>query len=110
MKNDPGAEIEFTFGNTLDSIPNKNPKVIIIMNHPMDESFEFKEPVNSSLIAVQDVENDKWKINRLGEETNLKKIEIKKTNFRSFPYFTSIILNLKNHGEFRLHGFQWLSK
>ena len=110
MDDEPGAEIEFTFGNKLDSIPNKNPKVIIIMNHPMEESFEFKEPINSSLIAIQNVENDQWIIKRLGEETNLKKIEIKKTDFRSFPYFTSIILNLKNRGEFRLHGFQWLSK
>lgn len=110
MKATPGAEIEFKFGNKLDSVTNSNPKIIIIMNHPMKSDFEFNEPVNSTMIIYQHSKEDKFKIKQLGEERNSKKVIIKKTDFRAFPYHTSVIVNLKGRGEFRLHGFQWLEK
>ncbi|MGI9531155.1 hypothetical protein [Lutimonas sp.] len=107
----PGGDIEFMFGNKLDSTMNLNSnKIIIIMNHPLEEGFEFNEPLNSSLILIQELNGNGFKSIPLGEEVNSKIITIKKTDFRSFPYSTSIMLDLKGRGEFRLHGFQWLKK
>ena len=104
----PGAEIAFKFGNSISSEQNNNPKIIVIMNHPMESDFGFNEPLNSSLIAYQHLEEDQFLIKHLGEESNSKKIIIKKTDFRAFPHYTSVVINLKNRGEFLLHGFQWL--
>ena len=111
MEEIPGADIEFMFGNKLDSTINLNPnKLIIIMNHPLKESFVFKEPLNSSMILIQDLNGDNFKEIHLGEDKNSKKVTIKGTDFRAFPYSTPIILDLKGRSEFRLHGFQWMNK
>lgn len=107
----PGADIEFMFGNKLDSSINLNSnKLIIIMNHPLKESFELDEPLNSSMILIQDLTRDSFKEFHLGEDKNSKKILIKETDFRSFPYSTPIFIDLKGRSEFRLHGFQWIKK
>lgn len=107
----PGADIEFMFGNKLDSAIHLNPnKLIIIMNHPLKESFAFKEPLNSSMILIQDLNGEDFKEIHLGEDKNSKKVTIKGTDFRAFPYSTPILLDLKERGEFRLHGFQWMNK
>ena len=80
------------------------------MNHPLTEPFEFMEPLNTSLIIIQDTIGNGFKEIRFSEKKNLKKITIQETDFRGFPYSTSIELNLKEHGEFNIHGFQWLKK
>jgi len=110
IKNYPGAEIEFMFGNDLNTLSNNNHKVIIIMNHPQEEDFTFQEPLNSSVITYQNIDEDGFLIKRLDGEINSKIIKIQGTNFRSFPYSTPIIVDLKNHGEYILHGFQWIKK
>ncbi|MEY8022111.1 hypothetical protein AB8P51_14830 [Muriicola sp. SD30] len=111
MEDTPGAEIKFIFGNRLDSTANlSSNKIIIIMNHPLEENYEFNEPLNSSMILIQDLTGNSFKEIHLGEEVNSKLITIKKTDFRSFPYSTPLILDLKGRNEFRLHGFQWLEK
>ncbi|ARV06526.1 hypothetical protein BTO04_07350 [Polaribacter sp. SA4-10] len=110
LENNPGANIEFTFGNKLDSLTNNNQKVIIIMNHPQEDDFTFQEPFNTSIIAIQSIEKDEFELKKFGKETNSKNIIIRGTDFRGFPYSTPLILNLKNRGEFRLHGFQWIEK
>ena len=111
LEKNPGNKIEFIFGNKLNSTISLKPnKIIIIMNHPLNEPFEFIEPLNASLIIIQDTIGNGFKEIRLNEKKNLKKITIRKTNFRSFPYSTSIQLDLKKYGEFNIHGFQWLEK
>ncbi|MEQ8240840.1 MAG: hypothetical protein RIA69_16600 [Cyclobacteriaceae bacterium] len=111
MEETPGADIEFMFGNELDSTINLNSnKLIIIMNHPLKESFELDEPLNSSMILIQDLTGDNFTEIHLGEDKNSKKITINGTDFRSFPYSTPILLDLKGRTEFRLHGFQWMNK
>jgi hypothetical protein len=110
LDNNPGAKNEFTFGNDLDTLTNSKTKVIIIMNHPQEEDFEFQEPLNTSMIVFQNVENDGFLQNRFSPETNSKFIKIKGTDFHGFPYSTPIIVNLKNRGDYRLHGFQWMEK
>jgi len=110
IESTPGSEIEFRFGNTLDSLTNKRNKIILVMNHPIEKDFTFNEPLNSSMIAIQNIEDDTWEITRLNNETNSKKITVEKTNFSGFPYSTSIILDLKGRDEFSLHGFQWLER
>ena len=111
MEETPGVDIEFMFGNKLDPTISLNPnKLIIIMNHPLKVNFELAEPLNSSMILIQDLTGDNFTEIHLGDDKNSKKITIKGTDFRSFPYSTPIILDLKERGEFRLHGFQWLNK
>lgn len=110
IEDTPGAEIEFLFGNELGNKMNENPKIIIIMNHPMESDFEFKEPIDSSAIVYQHLTEDKFEVKYLGDKKNSKKITVKETDFRVFPYYTSIVVDLKERGEFRLHGFQWLEK
>lgn len=111
LEKNPGNEIEFIFGNKLNSTISLNPnRIIIVMNHPLTEPFEFIEPLNTSLIIIQDTIGNRFKEIRLSEKKNLKKITILKTDFRSFPYSTSIKLDLKEYGEFYIHGFQWLEK
>lgn len=109
--NTPGAEIEFRFGNTLNSSINLNPtKIIIVMNHPLTEDYEFKESLNSSMILIQELTGNNFREIYFGEHKNSKKIIIRETDFRSFPYSTSLLLDLKGRSEFRLFGFQWLKK
>lgn len=111
LEKNSGNEIEFTFGNKLNSTINLNPnRIIIVMNHPLTEPFEFKEPLNTSMIIIQDSIGNGFKEIRFSEKKNLKKITIQETDFRGFPYSTSIELNLKEHGKFNIHGFQWLKK
>lgn len=111
MEETPGSDIEFMFGNKLDpTIGLNSNKLIIIMNHPLKESFELAEPLNSSMILIQDLTGDNLKEIHLGDDKNSKKIIIKGTDFRSFPYSTPLILDLKGRTEFRLHGFQWMNK
>jgi len=111
LEKNPGNKIEFIFGNKLNSTINLNPnRIIIVMNHPLTEPFEFMEPLNTSMIIIQDTIGNGFKEIRLSEKKNSKKIIIQETDFRGFPYSTSIKLNLKEHGEFNIHGFQWLKK
>jgi hypothetical protein len=62
------------------------------------------------MIIIQDSIGNGFKEIRFSEKKNLKKITIQETDFRGFPYSTSIELNLKEHGKFNIHGFQWLKK
>jgi len=110
IESTPGSKIEFMFGNDLDTTTNRRNKVILVMNHPMEEDFKFTEPLNSSMIAIQNTEDETWQIIRLKDETNSKKITIGKTNFSGFPYSTSIELDLKGREKFKLHGFQWMER
>ena len=111
IESTPGSKIEFRFGNSLNSSISLNPtKIIIIMNHPLTEDYEFNESLNSSMILVQNLTGNNFKEIHLGDDRNSKTITIKETDFRSFPYSTSLLLDLKARTEFRLFGFQWLKK
>lgn len=110
IESTPGSKIEFMFGNDLNTITNSRNKVILVMNHPIEEDFKFNEPLNSSMIVIQSIEDETWQIIRLEDETNSKKITIGKTNFSGFPYSTSIELDLKGRRKFSLHGFQWMER
>jgi hypothetical protein len=107
---DTGMEINFMFGNKLDSTLNERQKVIILMNHPIEKSFTFKQPINNSLIVVQNADNDEFKLYPDNYDKNIKTMTIQKTQFNSFPYWTSIKVELKGRGDFELHGFQWLQR
>jgi hypothetical protein len=109
-ENNTGANLEFIFGNDLNIVKNKRPKIIIIMNHPQEPSYSFKQPTNHSLVVYQSVTDDKFKFYKLGNDLNSKEIKIEGTNFNSFPYSTPIMIELKERGEFSLHGFQWMEK
>jgi hypothetical protein len=80
------------------------------MNHPQEDDLTFQEPFNTSIISIQSIEKDEFELKRFGKETNSKNIIIRATDFRGFPYSAPLILNLKNRGKFRLHGFQWIEK
>jgi len=105
---DNGSEIEFHFGNTLDSAKNERQKVIVIMNHPQEISFSFKQPIDKSLIVVQNKSNDEFRIYPDNIELNIKRMTIEETDFRSFPHWTSIKVELKGRADYSIHGFQWM--
>jgi hypothetical protein len=107
---DSGLEINFMFGNKLDSIKNERKKVIIIMNHPQETSYSFKQPLDKSLIVVQSNTNNEFKIYPDNIKTNIKTMTIEGTDFRSFPHWTSIKVELKGRGDFSIHGFQWIER
>lgn len=107
---DNGSEIEFHFGNTLDSTKNERQKVIVIMNHPLETSFTFKQPIDKSLIVVQNESNDEFRIYPDNIELNIKRMTIEGTDFRSFPHWTSIKVELKGRDDFSIHGFQWMNR
>lgn len=109
----PFVEMDIKFGNRIyldSSLVNERPKVIIIMNHPSKEKFKFYQPLFNSLIVLQTIDGDEFTIHSKSQERNRKKIEIKETNFYSFPYWTSINVELKGADDFELHGFQWLNE
>lgn len=105
-----GANLEFMFGNNLDSVVSERPKIIIIMNHPQEPSYSFKQPIDHSVIVYQSISEDKFELFQLGHNLNSKEVKIEGTNFNGFPYSTPLVLELKERGEFNLHGFQWLEK
>lgn len=107
---DSGSEINFMFGNKLDSVQNERKKVIIIMNHPQETSFSFKQPIDKSLIVVQSNTNDEFEIHPDNFNKNIKQMTIEGTDFRSFPHWTSIKVELKGRNDFSIHGFQWMKR
>lgn len=106
-----GNSIEFEFGNDIDTTKtNERPKVIIIMNHPQETDFTFGQPINETMIVLQNQENDGFKIYPDKIDFNIKQIKIKKTDFRSFPHWTGLSVELKWKNDFSVNGFQWLDR
>lgn len=110
--NDPedfeSGELDFMFGNRIDSNTRLlNRKIILVMNHPLKTTLEFREPIDSSLLLIQDVHTDTFKEIYLGEEKNLKSLKVSKTNFSSFPHWTNISFDFKGNGYYRCAAFQW---
>ena len=108
---DKENSIEFEFGNDIDTTKtNERPKVIIVMNHPQEKDFTFEQPVNETVIVLQNNESDGFKIYPDNIDFNLKQIQIKKTDFRSFPYWTELSVELKWKNDFSVNGFQWMDR
>jgi hypothetical protein len=103
--------IEFTFGNDIDTTrTNERPKIIIIMNHPQETDFSFEQPVNETMIVVQNQKEDGFKIYPDNIDLNIKRIKLEKTDFSSFPYWTGISIELKWKNDFSVNGFQYVDK
>ena len=108
---DKENSIEFEFGNDIDTIKtNERPKVIIVMNHPQETDFTFGQPVNETMIVLQNQESDNFKIYPDKIDFNIKQIKIEKTDFRSFPHWTGLSVELKWKNDFSVNGFQWLDR
>lgn len=106
----PGSEINFMFGNKLDSTVNDRKKLIFIMNHPQATSFSFKQPIDNSVLVIQDIKSDGFKLYPDSFVENSKKLTIEGTKFNSFPYWTSIKVELKGRKDFSINGFQWMKR
>jgi hypothetical protein len=103
--------ILFTFGNDIDTAKtNERPKVIIIMNHPQEKDFIFEQSVNETIIVLQNEKQDGFTIYPDKYALNIKKIRIEKTDFRSFPYWAEISIELKGKNDFSVNGFQWVDR
>lgn len=108
---DTENSIFFTFGNDIDTTKtSERPKVIIIMNHPQETHFIFKQPVNKTMIVIQNEKEDGFKIFPEKIDLNAEKIKIGKTDFYSFPYWTYLSIGLKWNDDFSVNGFQWMEK
>jgi hypothetical protein len=103
--------IEFTFGNDIDTTKtSERIKIIVIMNRPQETDFAFKQSANQTIIVVQNQEKDGFKVYPETTNSNIKKIKIQKTDFRSFPYWTIVSIGLKSNNDFYANGFQWMEK
>lgn len=103
--------IQFTFGNDIDTTKtSERTKIIVIMNRPQETDFSFKQSANETMIVVQNQEKDGFKVYPEKTDSNIKKIKIQKTDFRSFPYWTQISIGLKSKNDFNANGFQWVDK
>jgi hypothetical protein len=80
------------------------------MNRPQETDFAFKQSANQTIIAVQNQEKDGFKVYPETTNSNIKKIKIQKTDFRSFPYWTIVSIGLKSNNDFYANGFQWMEK
>jgi hypothetical protein len=99
------------FANSFSPKIKINPnKIILILNQPLKENYKFYEPLNSSLIVIQDSTGNNFKKVYLGDDRNSKKIEIKNTDFKESPNSTSIIIDLKGKSDFQIDGFKWRKK
>jgi hypothetical protein len=108
---DKRNSIEFEFGNDIDTTrTNTRAKVIIVMNHPQGTDFTFEQPVNETIIVLQNQEKDGFKIYPDKVDLNVKRIKIEKTDFRSFPHWTELSVELKWKNDFSVNGFQWLDR
>lgn len=106
---DKRYSVLFTFGNVIDTTKtNERPKVIILMNHPQEKDFMFEQPVNKTIIVLQNEVEDGFKVYPEKFVSNIKKIKIEKTEFRAFPYWTKISIGLKWKNDFSVNGFQWM--
>lgn len=103
--------IPFTFGNDIDTTKtNKRTKIIVIMNRPQETDFSFKQSDNETMIIVQNKEKDGFKVYPEKTVSNIQEIKIQQTDFRSFPYWTRILVGLKSKDDFYGNGFQWMDK
>jgi len=108
---DKQNSILFTFGNDIDTTQtNERPKVIILMNRPQEKDFSFEQSVNETLIVIQNEKEDDFTIYPDKFASNIKKIKIEKTEFRSFPYWAKVSIGLKDKKDFSVNGFQWVEK
>lgn len=101
--------IQFTFGNDIDTTKtNERTKIIVIMNRPQETDFSFKQSISETIIVVQNQEKEGFKVYPTKTDSNIKKIKIQKTDFRVFPYWTTISIGLKSKKDFNANGFQWM--
>lgn len=108
---DKQNSILFTFGNDIDTAKtNERPKVIIIMNRPQEKDFIFEQSVNETIIVLQNEKEDGFTVYPDKYTLNIKKIRIEKTDFRSFPYWAKISIELKGKNDFSVNGFQWVDR